>query len=109
MDKQYVEQSDQGYRITGSRVSGFPSSWHSWTDTPRRRSRQSVFLCSPRTGLRRDHHYLANRRQIDAYLQQQDAEDEAFHWTVRTRDSRESWPRLAANCSWRRNESSVSS
>ena len=84
MDKQYVEQSDQGYRITGSRVT-LDSVILAFLDGY---SPETIAAeCFPVLSLEQVYgaitYYLANRRQIDAYLQQQDAENEAFHRTVR--------------------------
>ena len=84
MEKQYVEQLDQGYRIVDSRVSldsvvlAFLAGYSPETIAAE---------CFPVLSLEQVYgaitYYLANRRQIDAYLQQQDAEDEAFQQTVR--------------------------
>ena len=84
MEKQYVEQSDQGYRITGSRVA-LDSVILAFLDGY---SPETIATeCFPVLSLEQVYgaitYYLANRNQIDAYLQQQDVEDRAFQQAVR--------------------------
>lgn len=79
MDKQYVEQRDQGYWISGSRVS-LESVIFAFLDgySPE----TIVAECFPVLSLEQVYgtiaYYLSNRHAIDVYLQQMNREFEAF-------------------------------
>lgn len=79
MEKQYIEQRDQGYWISGSRVS-LESVIFAFLDglSPE----TIVSECFPVLSLEQVYgaitYYLSNRQEIDTYLQQMNAEFEAF-------------------------------
>lgn len=83
MNEQYVEQRDQGYWITGSRVS-LESVIFAFLDglSPE----TIVSECFPILTLEQVYgaitYYLSHRRQLDHYLQNIDAEFTAFQQTV---------------------------
>ncbi|MCB0202656.1 MAG: DUF433 domain-containing protein [Anaerolineae bacterium] len=84
MEKQYVEQRDQGYWISGSRVS-LESVVFAFRDgySPE----TIVAECFPVLSLEQVYgaitYYLSNRREVDGYLQQVSAETEAFQKATR--------------------------
>lgn len=79
MDKQYVERRDEGYWISGSRVS-LESVIFAFLDglSPE----TIVAECFPVLTLEQAYgaitYYLSNRTEIDAYLQRVDTESKAF-------------------------------
>jgi len=79
MEKQYVEYRDQGYWISGSRVS-LESVIFAFLDGL---SPETIAAeCFPTLSLEQVYgaitYYLAHRSEIDAYLQQAEIEFEAF-------------------------------
>jgi uncharacterized protein (DUF433 family) len=80
MSKEYVEQRDQGYWVSGSRVS-LESVIFAFLDglSPE----TIVAECFPVLTLEQVYgaitYYLSHRQEIDLYLQQVDAEFKAFH------------------------------
>lgn len=84
MEKQYVEQRDQGYWIAGSRVS-LESVVFAFLDGY---SAETIAAeCFPVLSLEQVYgaitYYLSHRREIDRYLRTVDAEFEAFRQTTR--------------------------
>lgn len=83
MNKQYVEQRDQGYWVSGSRVS-LESVIFAFLEglSPE----TIVTECFPVLTLEQVYgvitYYLSHRYEIDDYLQQVAAEFEAFHQTT---------------------------
>jgi len=83
MEKQYVEPRNEGYRISGSRVS-LESVIFAFLDglSPE----TIVAECFPTLSLEQVYgaitYYLSHRQEIDAYLRQVDAEFEAFQQTT---------------------------
>jgi uncharacterized protein (DUF433 family) len=84
VDKSYIEQRDQGYWISGSRIS-LESVVLAFLDGYSPETIVAEFF--PTLSLEQTYgaitYYLSNRRIIDAYLQQVDREYEAFHETIR--------------------------
>ena len=88
MDKQYVEKRDEGYSIAGTRIS-LDSIVFAFLDglSPE----TIVTECFPSIKLEEVYgaitYYLAHRTEIDAYLQQVDAEFETLRQTTQNADS----------------------
>jgi uncharacterized protein (DUF433 family) len=84
VEKQYVEQQNQGYWISGSRVS-LESVISAFLDgySPE----TIVAECFPVLSLEQVYgaitYYLGNRREVDAYLRHADAEFDAFQQVTR--------------------------
>jgi len=84
VEKRYVEQREQGYWIADSRVS-FESVISAFLDgySPE----TIVAECFPTLSLEQVYgaitYYLSDRRKMDAYLRQADAEFDVFQQTVR--------------------------
>lgn len=87
MDKQYVEKRDEGYWIAGTRIS-LDSIVFAFLDglSPE----TIVTECFPSIKLEQVYgaitYYLAHRTEIDAYLQQVDAEFETLRQTTQNVD-----------------------
>lgn len=84
MEKQYIERRDQGYWISGSRVS-LESVVFAFLDGL---SPETIAAeCFPTLSLEQVYgaitYYLAHRAEIDAYLQQTEIEFEAFQQSMR--------------------------
>ena len=79
MEKQYVEQRDQGYWIAGSRVS-LESIIFSFLDglSPETIVAESFPILSLEQVYGAIAHYLSNRSEIDVYLRQVDAEFQKY-------------------------------
>lgn len=87
MDKQYVEKLDQGYWVAGTRVS-LDSIIFAFLEGL---SPETIATdCFPTLTLEQVYgaitYYLAHRSEIDAYLQQADAEFEALWQATRNAD-----------------------
>lgn len=87
MDKQYVEKLDQGYWVAGTRVS-LDSIIFAFLEGL---SPETIATdCFPTLTLEQVYgaitYYLAHRSEIDAYLQQADAEFEALRQATRNAD-----------------------
>ena len=84
MEKQYVEQRDQGYWIAGSRVS-LESVIFAFLEGLAPET--IVAECFPVLSLEQVYgaitYYLSNRREVDAYLRQATVEFEAFQQATR--------------------------
>jgi len=84
MNKQYVIQNDQGYWVSGSRVS-LESVIFAFLDgfSPE----TIVAECFPVLSLEQVYgaitYYLSHRREIDVYLQQAEADSKAFQQATR--------------------------
>ena len=84
MEKQYVDRRDQGYWISGSRVS-LESVIFAFLDgyAPETIAAE----CFPVLSLEQVYgaitHYLSHRREIDLYLRKVDVEFQAFQQTTR--------------------------
>lgn len=83
MEKQYIEQRDQGYWISGTRVS-LESVISTFLEglSPE----TIVAECYPVLSLEQVYgaitYYLSHRREVDIYLRQGDAEFETFQKTI---------------------------
>jgi uncharacterized protein (DUF433 family) len=87
MEKPYVEKRDEGYWVTGTRVS-LDSIVFAFLDGLS--SETIVAECFPMLTLEQVYgaitYYLAHRADIDHYLQQADAEFDALRHAARTAD-----------------------
>jgi uncharacterized protein (DUF433 family) len=84
MEKQYIEQRENGYWISGSRVS-LESVIFAFLDGI---SPETIVVeCFPTLSLEQVYgaitYYLSNRDEVDAYLQQMNDESEAFRQATR--------------------------
>ena len=86
MDRQYVEKIDHAYRLTGTRVSLDSIVYSFW----RGQTAESIAQSFPVLTLEQVYgaltYYLANKDQVDAYLEGAKAEFQVLRETVHAQD-----------------------
>jgi uncharacterized protein (DUF433 family) len=86
MNKQYIEKVDDVYRIAGTRISLDSIVYAFWHGQTAESIAQSFPVLTLEQGYGALTFYLANKSEVDTYLEQAEAEFEAMRKAAREQD-----------------------